>query len=328
METTVLQIDALQPEADRIARAAEILRAGGLVAFPTETVYGLGALALNAEAVSKIFEAKGRPPNNPIIVHIDDPEKALNVVAAWSPAAQRLSEHFWPGPLTLVLPKHAAVPAIVTAGGPTVGVRMPAHPVALALIAAAGGPLAAPSANRSTELSPTRAEHVRKSMEGLIPIILDGGPAPGGIESTVLDLSTNPPRLLRPGLVSAEEIEAIVGPIQRMSQADPQCVLPSPGLLPRHYAPRTPLELSANGVARVRELLEGGKRVGWLTLNKSEASGGETIRMPATPREYAAALYAALHQLDERRLDRLVVDLPPQDAAWLAIYDRLRRAAT
>ncbi|MBI1915167.1 MAG: threonylcarbamoyl-AMP synthase [Planctomycetes bacterium] len=332
MQTEVLIVDPQSPETIPIARAAEVLRRGGLVAFPTETVYGLGANALDAAAVRRIFEAKGRPANNPIIVHVAEVEQARQLVAVWPLVGERLAVRFWPGPLTLVLPRRDMVPDIVTAGGPTVAVRMPAHPVSLALIRAAGLPIAAPSANRSTQLSPTRAEHVLHAMQGRIDLLLDGGPTSGGLESTVLDLTSAPPRLLRLGLITRSEIEAIIGPIV-VSSAPPtgEASLPSPGMLPRHYAPRTPLECAADGSARVKELREAGLRVGRLALSDGgeiELPGVTTVRMPAEPSAYAAQFYATLHVLDAAGLDRIVVDLPPDHEEWLAIRDRLRRAST
>lgn len=333
MRTEVLPIDVTAPEPDRIARAVQVLRGGGLVAFPTETVYGLGADALNAAAVARIFVAKGRPPNNPLIVHAANTAAASDVVAAWPDTAERLAAKFWPGPLTLVLPKRHAVPDLVTAGGPTVAVRVPAHPIAQALLREAGIPIAAPSANRSTELSPTRAEHVLKSLGGRIDLVLDGGPTPGGLESTVLDLTSIPPRLLRPGLVAPRELEAVIGPIVR---GNPQAVegpLPSPGMLPRHYAPRTPLELAGDDAEqRVLALVGGGLRVGWLSF--AEKAGGlpssdriKVLAMPHDSQVYAAHLYAILHALDDAGLDRIVVSLPPDTEEWQAVRDRLRRAA-
>src|SRR5438128_2586209 len=213
--TAVLTIDRQFPEPAAIARAAAILRQGRLVAFPTETVYGLGANALDAAAVARVFEVKGRPPTNPLIVHVAGADQIAQVAADWPDVAARLAERFWPGPLTLVLPKRRELPDIVTAGGPTVAVRVPAHPVAQALLKEAGVPVAAPSANRSTGLSPTTAAHVLRGLADRIDLILDGGPTSGGIESTVLDVTTSPPRLLRPGLVTPAAIEAIVGPIAR-----------------------------------------------------------------------------------------------------------------
>jgi L-threonylcarbamoyladenylate synthase len=333
MRTEVIPISPDHPEPEAIARAAAVLRAGGLVAFPTETVYGLGANALDAAAVGRIFAAKGRPANNPLIVHISGPEKATEVVAVWPELAARLAERFWPGPLTLVLPKHPDVPDVITAGGPTVAVRVPAHPVALALMRAAGTPLAAPSANRSTRLSPTRAEHVLRGLDGRIDLVLDAGPTAGGLESTVLDLTTVPPRLLRPGLVAPDAIEEVIGPITRAAaKATPAATpLPSPGMLARHYAPSVALEcVSGDGRERVEELRREGLRIGWLTFaapTGREDAGVPTKIMPLDPAAYAARLYAALHELDAAGVDRIVVELPPDGDEWLAARDRLRRAS-
>lgn len=334
MPCEVLHLDPDAPAPEALARAAAVLRRGGLVAFPTETVYGLGADARAAPAVARIFAAKGRPATNPVIVHTADAEAARALAAAWPAVAEALARRFWPGPLTLVLPRAANVPDVVTAGGPTVALRVPAHPVAQALLRAADLPIAAPSANRSTELSPTRAEHVVRSLGNRIDMVLDAGPASGGLESTVLDVTTTPPRLLRPGLVTPAELEAIVGRVLRgdvpvLAEAPAR----SPGQLERHYAPHTPLELvAAPGAERVTQLTLRGLRVGWLALAPAgimAASDGVTTRaLPAEPKEYAARLYETLHRLDEAGLDRIVVDLPPSTESWLAIHDRLRRAAT
>jgi L-threonylcarbamoyladenylate synthase len=322
------------PEAEAIAHAAAVLRTGGLVAFPTETVYGLGANALDSTAVARIFVAKGRPANNPVIVHVADRAAARDLVALWPLVAERLAERFWPGPLTIVLPRGPAIPDIVTARGPTVAVRMPSHPVAQALIAAAGVPLAAPSANRSTRLSPTRAEHVLGDLGGRIELILDGGPTPGGLESTVLDVSIDPPQLLRPGLIAPAEIEELIGPINRSTQGAPerQTPLPSPGMLPRHYAPRAPLELAFDdGWRTASEHGRAGRRVGWLTFALAPEQRHpliQVIEMPNDPAPYAAQLYAALRSLDDAGVDCIVVALPPDTEEWLAARDRLCRAAT
>ena len=223
---------------DEIQRAAELIRAGKLVAFPTETVYGLGANALDAGAVARIFAAKGRPRTSPLIVHVANIDAARALTTTWPDAAQRLAARFWPGPLTLVLPKQPVIPDIVTAGLSTVALRVPAHPLALALIEAAGVPIAAPSANRFTELSPTLAGHVPES---LADFTLDGGPARVGIESTVLSLA-GPPQLLRPGVLSITELEAVIGPIAPLP-ASTEGAHASPGMHERHYRPRTPLFL-------------------------------------------------------------------------------------
>ncbi len=332
--TEVIPIDPDHPAADAIARAADLLRRGELVAFPTETVYGLGADALNAEAVARIFAAKGRPATNPIIVHVADADGAKQLVTDWPEAAQRLAARLWPGPLTIVLPRREVVPAVVTAGGATVAVRVPAHPVALALIRASGRPLAAPSANPSAALSPTQAEHVFRGLGGKIALILDGGPTPGGLESTVLDLTATPPRLLRPGMVSRAQIEAVIGPVAGVKSGPSDAAVPvrSPGHMPRHYAPATPLECCEGTAAdRVRHHCAQEKRVGWLALSGEQVlalPGLTVVVMPGEPLGYAAQLYALLHDLDRAGLDRIVVTLPPDEEPWLAVRDRLRRAAT
>lgn len=330
--TEVLSIDSCKPDPAVIARAAAVLRSGGLVAFPTETVYGLGANALDPQAVSGIFRAKGRPANNPLIVHVAEAAAARELTTNWPATAQQLVDRFWPGPLSLVLPKSQRVPGLVTAGAGTVALRMPAHPVAIALIEAAGVPLAAPSANRSNLLSPTRAGHVLKGLDGRIDLVLDGGPTSGGLESTVVDLSVDPPRLLRPGLITHGELEAVIGDVvghdaNVVSNAAP---LPSPGMMARHYAPRAILECTVGpGEARVRQLQQDGALVGWLRLhNDSPLNHALTIQMPPHPAGYSARLYAALHELDEAGVERIVVELPPTTDEWLAVHDRLRRASS
>jgi L-threonylcarbamoyladenylate synthase len=329
----ILVVDPKAIAPDVIARAAEVLRRGGLVAFPTETVYGLGANALDARAVARVFEAKGRPGNNPLIVHVGGAGEARLVVSEWPESAARLAARFWPGPLTLVLPKRPELPDAVTASGPTVAVRVPAHPVALALLRAVRLPVAAPSANRSSELSPTRTEHVLRGLAGRIDLILDGGPTTGGIESTVLDLTALQPRLLRPGLVSPAELEAVIGPVERTTHSKEPAsgALPSPGMLPRHYAPRTPLLCVEGGSGEmVAQLLRDGLRVGWVTFSPKPdlvvPSGLVHVQLPPDPSAAAAELYALLHQLDDAGLDRIVVSLPPDTETWAAVRDRLRRA--
>ncbi len=294
-----------------IPRAASLIRAGRLVAFPTETVYGLGANALDPAAVRRIFEAKGRPSTSPLIVHVSTIEMARGLVTAWPESAERLAERHWPGPLTLVLPKQSAIPDEVTAGLPTVGIRIPAHPVALELIERAGLPIAAPSANRFTELSPTSAEHVRSSLGDRVDMILDGGSTPVGIESTVLSLAAERPVLLRPGMISREEIEEITGPVDVMKTGGEEAH-PAPGMHARHYSPKTTLVLVHGAPCRR------GRGV--------YLKHGET--MPAAPRAYAAALYATLHRLDSEGYDWIAVEEPPDEPAWSGIRDRLRRAAT
>lgn len=331
MRCEVLIVDPEALDVSSIARAAAVLRAGRLVAFPTETVYGLGANALDPAAGARVFAAKGRPPGNPLIVHAPDVASARVLVADWPNAAQQLAERFWPGPLTLVLPRQPIVPDVVTAGGSTVAVRVPAHPVALALLRACGLPLAAPSANRSTRLSPTRAEHVLDGLADRIDLLLDAGPTSGGIESTVLDLTVQPPRLLRPGPVTVADLEAVVGRVTRLAPTDNDEPARSPGLHAKHYAPRTPLELVVgDGCLRVEELTRQGRRTAWVASEIRSATHATAVLvlMPDDPVAYAAQLYAILHQLDGQGLDRIVVELPPETEAWMAVHDRLRRAET
>jgi L-threonylcarbamoyladenylate synthase len=293
---------------DDLDRAAQILRNGGLVAFPTETVYGLGANALNRESVLRVYAAKGRPATSPLIVHVSSFAMLGAVVDTWPVSAQRLAEHFWPGPLTLVLKKRPEVPAEVTAGLDTVGVRMPAHPVAKELIQKAGVPIAAPSANRFTEISPTTAAHVRASLGSSVDMILDGGPTRVGIESTVLSLAFDAPVLLRPGMVSQAAIEAIIGPLGVPMPARSDAPHASPGLHAKHYAPKTPFYL-----LKPEQALPPGR--------------GKVLRMPGDPASYAASLYAEMHRADDEGWDWIAVEEPPAAAEWNAIRDRLRRAA-
>ena len=310
------------PTAAEIDRAANLLRAGGLVAIPTETVYGLGANALDAEAVARIYAVKRRPPTSPLIVHVDSIEMAQSLVAAWPEDAALLARKFWPGPLTIVLPKTSAIPTIVTAGLPSVGLRMPAHPVALALIRAAGVPLAAPSANRFTELSPTTADHVRRSLDGDVDFILDGGPCAVGIESTVLSLLEPQPVLLRPGCISRHDLESVIGPIDAASNPTAGAH-PAPGMHARHYSPRTSLFLISNG-----ELPEKGRGIYLQHTRPPLRRHISTIKMPSASADYGAALYSKLHEADEANLDWIAVDLPPNTPEWEAVQDRLRRAAS
>jgi L-threonylcarbamoyladenylate synthase len=326
VDTARLTIDPQSPDPDIIVRAADVLRRGGLVAFPTETVYGLGANALDADAVARIFTAKGRPSNNPLIVHVADAAEVAQLTSSRPDMFAQLTAAFWPGPLTLVLPKSETVPDVVTAGGATVAVRMPAHPVALALLRATQLPLAAPSANLSSELSPTSADHVLRGLAGRIELILDAGPTTEGIESTVLDLTAHPPGVLRPGPITPAQLEAVIGPVAQVaSSGAPESPLPSPGLLPRHYAPRTPLELDT--IERVRGLAREGTRVGWVTHTRTLEANATTREMPSDSTEYAEKLYAILHELDTLGLDRIIVEPPPEGDGWLAIRDRLQRAS-
>jgi L-threonylcarbamoyladenylate synthase len=295
-----------------IERAAELIRSGGLVAFPTETVYGLGANAFDSTAVARIFAVKGRPRQSPLIVHVDSIDMARTLVLEWPDAANTLARRYWPGPLTLVLPKQASIPDIVTAGLPTVGLRVPSHPLALALIRTAGVPIAAPSANPFTMLSPTTAEHVRRSLGDAVALVLDGGPATVGIESTVLSLAGEQPLLLRPGVIPLPEIEALIGPVRIAEAVETSGAHASPGMHARHYRPRTPLVLLSAGESPPAGRGE------WLRLGRE---------MPADPAPYAASLYASLHQLDALGLDWIAVETPPDTPLWAGVRDRLKRAA-
>ncbi len=309
-----------QPNAG-IEYAASLLRAGRLVAFPTETVYGLGANALDPEAVAQIYKVKGRPPTSPLIVHVASIEMAKSLVTTWPDLADRLARRFWPGPLTLVLEKHSSIPDIVTAGLPTVGLRMPAHPIALALIRTAAIPLAAPSANRFTHLSPTTADHVRQGLGGDVDLILDGGPCEVGIESTVLSLAGPQPVLLRPGGIPRAEIESMIGTITTTEDIS-DGAHPAPGMHPRHYSPRTRLVLANEG-----KVPERGSGTYLQLGNPPSRSDITVVQMPPTALEYAAVLYRKLHEADDAGLDWIAVDLPPQTPGWEAIHDRLRRAS-
>ena len=308
---------------DEIERAARLLRAGKLVVFPTETVYGLGANALDAKAVARIYAVKGRPPTSPVIVHVASIEMAKSLVTDWPKSADRLAQRFWPGPLTLVLPTTAEhVPSIVTAGLSSVGLRMPAHPIALDLIRAAGVPLAAPSANRFTQLSPTTADHVRRSLGLDVDSILDGGACHVGIESTVLSLVGPEPVLLRPGGISRIQLEAVIGPVATGTHTA-SGAHPAPGMHPRHYSPRTPLFLISQG-----NLPQHGRGVYLQYLHSPLRADIPVLQMPRSAPDYAAALYHRLHEADQGGYAWIAVELPPDSSEWEAVRDRLRRAAS
>jgi L-threonylcarbamoyladenylate synthase len=302
------------PDPEIIRRAAALIRSGKLVAFPTETVYGLGANALDAEAVARIFRVKGRPASSPLIVHVHSPEAARELVTHWPPAAENLAREFWPGPLTIVLGKRELIPDIVTASLPTVGVRVPANAIALALLAEARVPIAAPSANRFSELSPTTAQHVRNSLGDAVDLILDGGRTDVGIESTVISLAGPTPILLRPGMVGTVRLEQVIGKIE-VANVVPDGPHPAPGMHERHYAPRTPLVLHPPTSGRGAYL--------WIT---SPHPGAYNVEMPAEAERYAAILYDTLHRLDAQGLDWIGVEPPPDDALWAGVNDRLQRA--
>ena len=320
-----------------VKRAATLLRAGEVVALPTETVYGLAANALDEKAVAKIFQIKGRPANNPLIVHIVGVEMAGRCVMSWPDAAEKLARAFWPGPLTLVLPRAKWLPDIVAAGGSTVGVRWPGHPFIQAVIRECGFPLAAPSANLSNRVSPTNAGHVRKQLGDLISLIVDGGQSQIGIESTVLDLTASPPRVLRPGMIHIESLAAVIGEVSSRKSAsgsESTKTLPSPGLLKKHYAPKARLlVLSWRNDADLNSQLS--------TLNPQlldchiiahtkipAGLGAANVSViPHDAEAFARAIYAELHRCDAAGAELIVVESPPESPEWAGIVDRLRRAA-
>ena len=308
-----------------VAEAARMLKAGEIVAVPTETVYGLAANALDPAAVRKIFDAKGRPAHNPLIVHVASIEMARGCVADWPPRAEELARKYWPGPLTLVLPKAKNIPDEVTAGGDTVAVRWPSHPFMQGVIRACGFPLAAPSANRSNEVSPTNVAHVIKSLEDRVKLAIDGGQCQVGIESTVYDVSNN--RVLRPGMISAEELHATSGVAEKN-------VLRSPGLLEKHYSPRARIIVGHwENASESRELVlrSGGKiettRVIAHERIPVDAGFAAVAVIPHDAEAYARALYAELHRCDESGAKTILVEMPPAGPEWEGIRDRLRRAA-
>ena len=301
-----------------LRRAVELLRAESVVAFPTETVYGLGADAFSAKAVGEIYRLKNRPAWNPLIVHVADVEAARSLADSWPEVADELAAQFWPGPLTMVVRR-----ARHLTGLDTIALRIPAHEVALRLLEASGLALAAPSANRSEGISPTTARHVLRSLPE-VPLVLDGGPSAWGIESTVLDLTTPTPTLLRPGALGLREVREVTGAIA-LPDAGPAegAARSSPGMSRRHYAPRATVILAKD----VRDVDRAGLAgpVGVLTYETVDVAGAEMLS--GDPREYAADLYAALHRLDDAGVATILVQEPPQTEAWLAVRDRLTRAA-
>lgn len=321
-----------------VKRAAELLRAGEVVALPTETVYGLAANALAPKAVAKIYEIKGRPAHNPIIVHVAGFELARQCVTQWPEAAAALARSFWPGPLTLVLPRAPIIPDIVTAGGTTVGVRWPSHPFMQAVIRECGFPLAAPSANLSNSISPTNAEHVRKQLGDKLPLIVDGGQAQVGIESTVIDLVAQPPGVLRPGMIHEESLLAALGSsglaLANQTIKSNVTELRSPGLLKKHYAPKAKLRvwawqnakdltaqlLAADGLPNQTHI------IAHTNIPSGETFAGVSV-IPHDAEAFARAIYAELHRCDEAGAGWIVVEALPAGPEWRAIADRLNRAA-
>jgi len=331
----VLAVDPLNPEPSVIAEAAAVLDRGGLVAFPTETVYGLGARGLHVDEVAKIFAAKRRPAGHPVILHVDGEAMARSLSSSWSPTASRLVAELWPGPLTLVVPRASRVPPEVSGGLASVGIRAPAHPVALALIRAVGEPLAAPSANAHTHVSPTTAEHVVRSLGDRVDLVLDGGPCSFGIESTVLALG-DPPRVLRPGAVSLERLCAIEPRIlYETASIEGDVARAAPGMAAKHYAPRTQVRLAEQGGEGVHAAISASAvdrgRIGAIVVTDAGQAAAEgcapLLALPAAPEPYAQALFAALHTIDAAGVDLLVIEQVPEGPAWWAVRDRLTRAA-
>ena len=318
---------------DPLQQAVVLLRAGELVAIPTETVYGLGADASNPTAVAKIFAAKGRPADHPLIVHLPGDDHLEHWAIDIPSIAWELSEQFWPGPLTLILKRHPDVPDAVTGGQNTVGLRVPGHPMALALLrefSAAGGSggIAAPSANRFGRISPTTAQHVRDDLGDQVPLILDGGPCQVGIESTIIDLSRETPTVLRPGMISAETLALVLGATPE-SDGGGHAVPRVSGSLEAHYAPRTPMQLVTPEALQmvVDGLQNTGKTVAVLSRYRPAGAVSSWIPAALDARAYSRDLYAHLRQLDASGADLILVEAVPNDGPWSALFDRLRRAA-
>ena len=317
-----------------VRRATELLRAGEVAALPTETVYGLAANALDEQAVANIFRIKGRPANNPIIVHVASLEMARCCVKEFPAAAEKLAKSFWPGPLTLVLPRAKEIPEIVAAGGETVGIRWPSHPFIQAVIRECGFPLAAPSANLSGRVSPTNAEHVRQQLGGKIPLIVDGGQSQVGIESTVLDLTVSPPKVLRPGMIHTESLAAVCGGVRSSEFGVQSSQLRSPGLLAKHYSPKAKLMVlswrdDSDLEFKIKNLklkIQACHVIAHTQIPSAEKSAGVSV-IPHDAEAFARALYAELHRCDEAGAAAIIVESPPDLPEWAGIADRLWRAA-
>jgi L-threonylcarbamoyladenylate synthase len=305
-----------------VRRAAEILRAGGLVAFPTETVYGLGADASSETAVARLYAVKGRPADHPVIIHLDSLERALAWARDVPKEARVLAEKFWPGPLTLILKRSEKAKDFVTGGQPSVGIRVPSHPIAQELLKAFGGGIAAPSANRFGRVSPTAAAHVREDLGKDVDLVLEGGPSEVGIESTIVDLSGGEAVLLRPGRISRSELEKVVS-LREKTASSPR----HSGGLERHYAPRTPARLVATH-ALDKEIAKLGDRVAVLAFSRPDERVDFWLRMPREPHAYEQKLYAALRELDGAGCEQILVEAPPAAPGWEAVRDRLQRACT
>jgi L-threonylcarbamoyladenylate synthase len=309
---------------EEVRRAAEVLKRGGLVGFPTETVYGLGADASSAEAMARLYAVKGRPADHPVIVHFADAETAFSWAREVPPGARSLAKAFWPGPLTMVLKRSAKAKDFVTGGQDTIGLRVPGHPVAQELLRAFGGGIAAPSANRFGKVSPTTAAHVRADLGDDVDLVLDGGASEVGIESTIVDLSGATPVLLRPGRITRQELEKVLGALVQEKSGD------SPrhsGGLERHYAPKTPARLVPpheldREIARLRD------RVAVLAFSRPDERVEYWLRLPREPAAYAHKLYAALRELDGAGCESILIEAPPETPEWAGVRDRLARATS
>ena len=309
---------------EEVRRAAEILKRGGLVGFPTETVYGLGADASSREAMARLYAVKRRPADHPVIVHFADAQQAFAWARDVPEGARKLAARFWPGPLTLILRRSAKAGDFVTGAQDTIGVRVPAHPVAQQLLRAFGGGVAAPSANRFGEVSPTTAAHVRADLGEDVELVLDGGPSEVGIESTIVDLSGEAPVLLRPGRITRPELESVLGSLVREKGADAPR---HSGGLERHYAPRTPARLvPTHELDRQIARLKG--KVAVLAFSRPDERVATWLRMPREPLGYAQRLYAALRELDGAGCERILIEAPPESPEWAGVRDRLERATT
>lgn len=332
MKTEILSTHTQELFAIAVRRAVELLAAGEVVALPTETVYGLAANALNAEAVAKIYSIKGRPSHNPIIVHVADLPMAKRCVAAWSANAEKLATSFWPGPLTMVLPRAEIIPDIVTAGGETVGVRWPSHPFIQAVIRECGFPLAAPSANLSNAISPTSAAHVSKQLDGKLQLIVDGGASHVGIESAVIDLATLRPRVLRPGMIHSESLAAAIGEgVLNEGPGEGAATLRSPGMLRKHYSPKAKLLMlawksDAELKSRFTHHASCIHVIAHTNIPSADGFAGVSV-IPRDAAAFARAIYAELHRCDEAGAEAIIVEALPNQPEWRGIADRLARAA-
>ncbi|HSU64336.1 MAG TPA: L-threonylcarbamoyladenylate synthase [Burkholderiales bacterium] len=306
----------------QIRKAAEILRAGGLVAFPTETVYGLGADASNGKAVARLYATKGRPADHPVIVHFESAQRAFTWASRVPETARKLADRFWPGPLTLILKRSALAKDFVTGGQDTVGLRVPSHPVAHELLEMFQGGIAAPSANRFGLVSPTTAAHVREDLGDDVDLVLEGGPSEVGIESTIVDLSSGPAALLRPGAISRGDLEDVLkSKVEEKNLSSPR----HSGGLERHYSPRTPARLvSTHDLDKEIEKIK--QRVAVLAFSRPDERVDYWLRMPRNPGGYARRLYAALRELDTAGCETILVEAPPEAPEWAAVRDRLQRA--